>query len=122
MLDKLQDLDNLILKLNTTLSKDKRFKNELNHDHYLKKMIKKEETKNIEIPLKIIPEYSVNLNLKKNNINLQYKELLKDLEDLINKLTSKTTSKNTLDISEMLEKLEKLKKINSENLDTVKDL
>jgi hypothetical protein len=128
MVDKLEDLDNLILNLNNILSKDKRFENELNHDYYLKKLSKEIESKNIEMPLtplNIIPDYTVNLsgrNIKNIKKESQYEDafrkLEKDLEELINKLSSTPT----LDISRILSELEKLKKISHQNFEELKRL
>ena len=65
MVDKLENLDNLITKLNNILSKDKRFENELNHDYYLKKLSKETYSRNVEMSMPIMPimpihDYSVN--------------------------------------------------------------
>jgi hypothetical protein len=128
MVDKLEDLDNLILNLNNILSKDKRFENELNHDHYLKKLSKESESRNIEMPLtplNIIPDYTVNLSginikniKKKSQYEDAFRKLEKDLEELINKLSSTST----LDISRILSELEKLKKISHQNFEELKRL
>ena len=127
MVDKLENLDNLIIKLNTILTKDKRFENEINYNHYLKKMNKESESKNVEVPLIMsIPDYSVNLTVKKESKekcscleNIEnMKKLEKDLEDLINNLSSTSS----LDLSLLLSELEKLKKKSRENLRNIKTL
>lgn len=123
MVDKLDNLDNLISKLNNILSKDKRFENELNHDYYLKKLSKETYSRNVEIPVMPIPDYSVNLTVKKEpkekcSYEDDLRKLEKDLEDLINKLSSTTS----LDLSLLLSELQKLKNKTHENLRDVKNL
>jgi hypothetical protein len=128
MVDKLDNLDNLITKLNNILSKDKRFENEINHDYYLKKLSKKTDSRNVEMSMPIMPimpinDYSVNLTVKKEpKEKCSYEDdlgkLEKDLEDLIRKLSSTTS----LDLSLLLSELQKLKNKSRENLKDIKNL
>ena len=128
MVDKLDNLDNLITKLNNILSKDKRFENEINHDYYLKKLSKETDSRNIEMSMPIMPinDYSVNLTVKKEIKEIKEKcsyeddlrKLEKDLEDLINKLSSTTS----LDLSLLLSELQKLKNKSRENLRDIRNL
>jgi len=128
MVDKLDNLDNIITKLNNILSKDKRFENEINHDYYLKKLSKETDSRNIEMSMPIMPinDYSVNLTVKKEIKEIKEKcsyeddlrKLEKDLEDLINKLSSTTS----LDLSLLLSELQKLKNKTRENLRDIRNL
>lgn len=123
MVDKMteiQNLDNLIKKLNLILSNDKRFENEINYDYYLKKMSKQKEIKQkIEIPINLLPKYNIEFT-KNNNIN-QYKEkynkLLKEIEMLINNIST-----SSLDTSLLLSKLNELKTNSLNNLRELQNL
>jgi hypothetical protein len=121
MVDKIENLDNLIKKLNLILSNDKRFENEINYDYYLKKMSKQKEIKQkIEIPIKFLPEYNIEFTKNNNNIN-QYKEkynkLLKEIEILINNIST-----SSLDTSLLLSKLNELKTNSLNNLRELQNL
>jgi hypothetical protein len=123
MVDKLDNLDNLITKLNNILSKDKRFENEINYDHYLKKLSKETINRNVEIPLIPIQDYSINLTVKKEpkekcSCENDLRKLEKDLEDLINKLSSTSS----LDLSQLLSELQKLKNKSRENFRGIQNL
>jgi hypothetical protein len=127
MVDKMteiQNLDNLIKKLNLILSDDKRFENEINYDYYLKKMSKEKKLENLEIPIRFLPEYNVQFtkNIYNNNIH-NYKEkyykLLKEIEMLADNIS---ISGSTYDTSLLLSEIDKLKKNTQQNLKELQNL